>query len=160
PDQVGLTVPKASLTPYTGPLTITSSRTLEGYRFDLAGNHLTITAGNVTLRNCWFKGGGFWNVLVRAGAVLIIEDCEIGDASRVGERGIGGDGRIIARRLYIHSVEDGIKMSPDSIFEDCWVGNLNSSRSSPHADACQNDGGASRSEEHTSELQSRESLVC
>lgn len=143
PDQVGLTIPKASLTPYTGPLTITSDRTLEGYRFDLGGGHLTITAGNVTLRNCWIKGGGFWNVLVRAGATLTIEDCEIGDPSQVGERGIGGDGRIIARRLYIHSVEDGIKMSPDSIFEDCWVGNLASSRPSPHADACQNDGGAS-----------------
>jgi hypothetical protein len=102
---------------------------------------LRITANNVVVRNVWVYTTSFWTIYVQSGSATF-QDVEIGHPDFVGERGIGGD-NISASNLDIHSVEDGIKIGSNVVYNGVRVHDLRSRSSSPHADAVQADGGSS-----------------
>lgn len=104
---------------------------------------LTIRANDVVVRNVWIYSGSFQTIKVESGS-LLIEHSEIGNANKVGERGISGN-NVTARYVNIHSVEDGIKLGSNSLFEHVYVHDLDSPNSKPHADALQAEGPATNS---------------
>jgi hypothetical protein len=103
-----------------------------------------VHAKDVVMRNVWVYANDFWTILVREGGELLIEDSEIGHPEYLNERGIGVD-NVVARNVYIHDVEDGIKLGSNSLYENVVVEHLDSPSPDPHADALQADGGASNS---------------
>lgn len=100
---------------------------------------LRIDAEDVLVRNVWVYTTSFWTVYVGSGSATF-EHLEIGHPDVVGERGIGGD-NVTARYLDIHSVEDGIKIGSNVLYDNVTVHDLDSTRADPHADAVQADGG-------------------
>jgi hypothetical protein len=137
-NNTGLTNPSA-LKVHNGDMVITrDGAVIEN--LEIRGR-VDIAAKNVVMRNVWVYNSGSWTIYVRPGASLLIEDSEIGHASHLGERGIGGN-NITARRINIHHVEDGIKVLHNSLYEFVYCHDLDSPRASPHADCLQDDGGA------------------
>jgi hypothetical protein len=113
---------------------------------------LRIQAFNVTVRNVWVYTTASWTVHVASGSATF-ENMEIGHPGFIGERGIGGS-NITARDLYIHDVEDGIKLGSNSFYDRIVVEHLDSPNESPHGDALQADGGAMNSTVQNSVLDS------
>jgi len=139
-NNTGLTNPSA-LKVRNGSLTVTKDGTVI-QDLEIRGR-VTIDAKNVVMRNVWVYTTGAWTIWVRPGASLLIEDSEIGHPSYPGERGLGGVGKVTARRVDIHYVEDGIKAGSNSLYERVYCHDLDSPNPNPHADCLQDDGGAS-----------------
>jgi RTX calcium-binding nonapeptide repeat (4 copies) len=116
---------------------IENVRYLEGIRVEGSGTH-------VTLRNCVVVNpGSFWTVFVTDGASLVMEDCQIGQATdEAGERGVGGD-NVTLRRVKILGHVDGIKAGDDSLYEQVWILDLRDVNDQGHEDGIQADGGSS-----------------
>lgn len=100
---------------------------------------LRIDAKDVVVRNVWVYTTSFWTIYVGSGSATF-EHVEVGHPDVVGERGIGGD-NVTARYLDIHSVEDGIKIGSNVLYDSVVVHDLDSNRDDPHSDAVQADGG-------------------
>lgn len=100
---------------------------------------LRIDANDVVVRNVWVYTTSFWTIYVGSGSATF-EHVEIGHPDAVGERGIGGN-NVTARYLDIHSVEDGIKIGSNVLYDNVVVHDLDSNSDAPHADAVQADGG-------------------
>jgi len=145
----GLSDPGA-LTVHEGSITVSEDGAVIE-NLEIRGT-LRIEANNVVVRNVWVYTSSSWTVYVGSGS-LTITDSEIGNTKVVGERGIGGS-NIVARNLDIHSVEDGIKLGSNAVYDRVRVHNLNSQSSSPHTDAVQADGGAKNSTIKNSSLSS------
>ncbi len=145
----GLSDPSA-LTKHNGGMTVTQDGAVIE-NLEIHGT-LRIEASNVTVRNVWVYGSEFWSVYVASGSARF-EDVEIGHASHPGSRGIGGN-NIVAVRVHIHHVEDGIKLGSNSTYSGVVVNNLASPAGSPHYDALQVEGGAKNSTVRNSSLSS------
>jgi hypothetical protein len=146
---VGLSDPGA-LTVHEGSMTITEDGAVVE-NLEIRGT-LRIEANNVVVRNVWVYTTASWTVYVASGSATF-DNVEIGNTKVVGERGIGG-GNIVARNLDIHSVEDGIKLGSNAVYDGVRVHDLDSLSASPHADAVQADGGAKNSTIKNSSLSS------
>lgn len=127
----------ALLEVHEGNLTITTDGAVVE-NLEIRGS-LRIDANDVVVRNVWVYTSSFWTIYVGSGSATF-EHVEIGHPDVVGDRGIGGD-NIIARYLDIHSVEDGIKIGSNVLYDRVTIHDLNSNSDDPHADAVQADGG-------------------
>jgi hypothetical protein len=95
---------------------------------------------NVLIRNVHVYTSSFWTVRVFDGASAVVTDTEIGHQDHVGQRGIGGSD-IVARRLNIHHVEDGVKLGSNTEYDSIYCHDLASLSENPHYDCIQDDGG-------------------
>jgi hypothetical protein len=137
-NNTGLTNPSA-LKVHNGDLIVTTPGAVI-QNLEIRGM-VDIQAKNVVMRNVWVWNPSFWTILVRPEGSLLIEDSEIGHPSHPGERGLGGE-NVTARRLNIHSVEDGIKAGHNSVYDFIYCHDLDSPLAGPHADCFQDDGGS------------------
>jgi hypothetical protein len=98
---------------------------------------LLIQANDVVVRNVWVYGSPVW--LVKNEGSVTLENMEIGNPDHLGLGGIVG-GNVVGRGLDIHHVEDGIKLSSNSLYENVYVHDLQSPQEKPHSDAVQASG--------------------
>ncbi|MEV4512473.1 hypothetical protein AB0K00_26335 [Dactylosporangium sp. NPDC049525] len=141
PDNTG--VPAGTvLTPYTGPYAITQNdAVIDG---KILTDCLDIKAKNVTIKrskiSCKNKGGMIIRVFddVVPGASLLIEDTEI-----VGEgQGLGvGFGHYTMRRVNMHHLNEGPRVSDGAVIEDNWIHDLVFTDEKDHQDILQTTGG-------------------
>lgn len=101
---------------------------------------LLIQASNVVVRNVWVYGSPVW--LVKNEGSVTLENVEIGHPDHLGLGGIVG-GDVVGRGLDIHHVEDGIKLSSNTLYENVYIHDLESPQEKPHTDAVQASGATS-----------------
>ena len=145
----GLSDPGA-LTVHNGGMTVTDDGAVIE-NLEIRGT-LRIEASNVLVRNVWVYAPNTWTVYVASGSARF-ENMEIGNASVLGSRGIGGN-NVVGVGLYIHHVEDGIKLGSNSTYAGVVVKDLASPNASPHTDAVQVEGAVSNSTVRNSVLSS------
>jgi len=141
PDNTG--VPEGTtLTPYAGQYAITQDNTVIDGK--ILTDCLDIKAKNVTIKrskiSCKNKGGMIIRVFddVVPGASLLIEDTEI-----VGEgEGLGvGFGHYTMRRVNMHHLNEGPRVSDGAVIEDNWIHDLVFTDEKDHQDILQTTGG-------------------
>lgn len=108
---------------------------------EIRGSLLINGVENVLIRNVHVYSTAFWTVRVFNGASVEIVDSEIGHPDYLGQRGIGASG-VVARRLDIHHVEDGVKLGTNSDYDWIYCHDLASPNDDPHYDCMQADGGS------------------
>ncbi|GAB3871519.1 hypothetical protein ACFPIJ_41410 [Dactylosporangium cerinum] len=141
PDNTG--VPAGTeLTPYTGSYVITEPDTV------IDGKILTdcveIKAKNVTIKrskiNCKNEGGMIIRVFdeLVTDASLLVEDSEItGDGEGLGV----GFGHYTLRRVNMHNLNEGPRVSDGALIEDSWIHGLVFTDEKDHQDVLQTTGG-------------------
>ncbi|MEV0562036.1 hypothetical protein [Dactylosporangium sp. NPDC050588] len=141
PDNTGVPA-GTTLTPYTGPYAITQENTV------IDGKILTdcveIKAKNVTIKrskiNCKNKGGMIIRVFdeLVPDASLLVEDTEItGDGEGLGV----GFGHYTLRRVNMHNLNEGPRVSDGAVIEDSWIHGLVFTDEKDHQDILQTTGG-------------------
>jgi hypothetical protein len=135
-------VPKGTkLTAYTGAMDITQPDTvIEGKQIN---GCLGIKATNVTIKRskivCNHDG-----MIIRVyddlpnGASVVIEDTDI-DGQGIG-LGIGF-GNFTLRRVNMHNLNEGVRVSDKAVIEDCWIHDLIYRNEQDHQDILQTTGG-------------------
>lgn len=138
--------PNAANTGPSNPALITTSsagRTVSSANAILENTRFTgtihVRANNVTIRNCIIDGG-LYGINCNYGASgLLIEDCEIKNATSAGIFG----GNFTARRLNIHDIGgDGLKPTTQCLLEDSFIHHLGKNDGA-HADGVQSRHGGS-----------------
>lgn len=141
PDNTG--VPAGTeLTPYTGQYAITQDNTVIDGK--ILTDCLDIKAKNVTIKrskiSCKNEGGMIIRVFddVVPGASLLLEDSEV-----VGEgEGLGlGFGHYTMRRVNMHHLNEGPRVSDGAVIEDSWIHDLVFTDEKDHQDILQTTGG-------------------
>lgn len=103
----------------------------------ISGLHVTGTidvyASNVTIRNTWITGSGYWAIAAR-GSSLLVEDVTIDGTADQGINNING-GNLVVRRADISGGADGIS-SNHGVIEDSYLHDPRS-RAGDHTDMIQ-----------------------
>jgi hypothetical protein len=141
PDNTG--VPAGTeLTPYTGKYAITEPDTVIDGK--ILNDCVEIKAKNVTIKrskiNCKNKGGMIIRVFdeLVPDASLLVEDSEItGDGEGLGI----GFGHYTLRRVNMHNLNEGPRVSDGAVIEDSWIHGLVFTDEKDHQDVLQTTGG-------------------
>jgi hypothetical protein len=143
PDSTNTGVPAGTtLTPSGGMTISTAGTTVSGK--DISGT-VTISASNVTLRNCKVRSGSYWVIQITGGTGVVVDHCTIdgmGTGGQQGSVGInGGDGATFTAN-NIFNVEDGIHPRSGCTMRDNYIHDL-AAPGSPHYDGIQIDNNIS-----------------
>jgi hypothetical protein len=108
------------------------------YQGLLVSGPITVTAANVTIRNCVINAG-YWGIEVTSAASgLLVEDCTIIGGGNCGVMDDGYAGNVIYRRLNISGGSDGMKLSGSyRTIEDCFIHDLYVEAGVSHNDGIQ-----------------------
>ncbi|MET7392581.1 hypothetical protein ABZS66_03690 [Dactylosporangium sp. NPDC005572] len=141
PENTGVPV-GTDLTPYTGPYAITQPNTVIDGKIltdclDIRAKNVTIKRSKITCKN---KGGMIIRVFddVVPDASLLVEDTEIqGQAEGLGL----GFGHYTMRRVNMHTLNEGPRVSDGAVIEDSWIHDLIFTDEKDHQDVLQTTGG-------------------
>ncbi|MCB2177401.1 MAG: DUF4082 domain-containing protein [Actinomycetales bacterium] len=114
-----------SLTPYTGPSTITAAGTVIDGKLITQPLVIASSASNVTIRNSKISAEGYWLVLNDAGAKnLQIIDTELdGKGNASGDAAVAGYNYTLTR-VNIHGTVDGLKLGANVTVQDSYIHDL------------------------------------
>lgn len=139
-----------SLTPFSGNFDTTSNGQVV-QDLDIAGA-LVINHSNVIVRRCRVimptTETGALFIANTASGTLVVQDSEFNGQNKAGCSGIFYDDNasppaVTARRLNIHSVENGVGCLSGFDMRDSWVHDLNPGGADPHTDGLQTSTGVS-----------------
>ncbi|GAA2598621.1 hypothetical protein GCM10010399_31570 [Dactylosporangium fulvum] len=130
------------LTPYTGKYVITEPNTVIDGKIltdclDIKAKNVTIKRSKITCKN---KGGMIIRVFddLVPDASLTVEDSEIqGEGEGLGV----GFGHYTLRRVNMHTLNEGPRVSDGAVIEDCWIHGLVFTDEKDHQDILQTTGG-------------------
>jgi hypothetical protein len=130
------------LSPYTGKYAITEANTVIDGKIltdclDIKAKNVTIKRSKITCKN---KGGMIIRVFdeLVSDASLLIEDSEIqGDGEGLGV----GFGHYTMRRVNMHNLNEGPRVSDGAVIEDNWIHDLVFTDEKDHQDILQTTGG-------------------
>ncbi|GGM19111.1 right-handed parallel beta-helix repeat-containing protein [Dactylosporangium sucinum] len=130
------------LTPYAGPYAITEPNTVIDGKIltdclDIKAKNVTIKRSKITCKN---KGGMIIRVFddVVPDASLLVEDSEIqGEGEGLGL----GFGHYTMRRVNMHTLNEGPRVSDGALIEDSWIHDLIFTDEKDHQDILQTTGG-------------------
>jgi len=128
------TGPKGTLTPYTGPMTITKAGTvIEG---KIINGSLTAAVNNVKVKNCQIDYTGTYGVNGYGYSGLTVEDCKITGPGMAGTSvaGIFGGDDLTARRCNISGAEHGIHTQESGVVEWNYIHTQRRGGPDPHYD--------------------------
>ncbi len=126
PDASSTGVPAGvSLSPYTGPSTITAAGTVIDGKLITKPLVIAASASNVTIKNSRIAAQGFWLVLNDAGA----KNLQIIDTEMDGRGNTSNDAAVAGRnytltRVNIHSTVDGLKLGDNVTVQDSYIHDL------------------------------------
>ena len=114
-----------SLTPYTGPSTITAAGTVIDGKLITQPLVIASSASNVTIRNSKISAQGNWLVLNDAGA----KNLQIVDTELDGKGNTSNDAAVAGRnytltRVNIHGTVDGLKLGDNVTVQDSYIHDL------------------------------------
>ncbi len=114
-----------SLTPYTGPSTITAAGTVIDGKLITKPLVIASSASNVTIRNSKISAEGYWLVLNDAGA----RNLQIIDTELDGKGNAGGDAAVAGynytlTRVNVHGTVDGLKLGSNVTVQDSYIHDL------------------------------------
>jgi hypothetical protein len=124
-----------SLTPVTGNFTTTSNGQIVD-ALDVTDGAIVVEHSNVTVKRCRVSSNSFVAVYVNGSGTLLIEDCEL-ECQNNSSSGWGGPSSttaVTARRLNVHSVENGANIVSGADIRDCWFHDFNPTGADPHTD--------------------------